>query len=480
LSPNGRPTPSSEEPVLTKLVTDFIADFKLNDAPAEAHEIAGRLIADCLSVTAAGTRSPAAQHVIAHVARFTGQPAAPVIGTTHVVPAPLAALANGTSAHALDFDDDEPAVFVGHPTSPVLTALISLGYLKPVSGAETITAYLVGSDVQSALARAVNPGHYLDGWHATSTLGVIGATAAGAKLIKLNSHQTAHALAIASSCVSGLKVNFGTMTKPFHVGRAAEAAVTAVLLASEGFTAADNVFDGPLGLLNVLSAEPLVAVEAFHELRSRRAVIEPGVAIKRYPSCSSTHPAVDALLELREKHDFNADSIERISCQLAPSAQEILIYDKPSTPLEAKFSASYCLAVAVVHGELSQSAFTPPALEDAEVMSLVDRIDVTYNSDLDQPKIGVSTAARVKVAFIDGAEVQEVKWIPKGSAGSPLTTEELWEKFRACTSGLMDEPNARSAFHRVLSLKNEPTLSRVLDLFRRCETDTPVRSETQS
>jgi 2-methylcitrate dehydratase PrpD len=446
----------------TDRVTEFIADFRLSAVTDAAKETSSRVIADCLGVMVAGAQSPASRHVTRFASAFSGQPSAPILGAGASAPIQLAALANGTSAHALDFDDDEPAVFIGHPTSPVLVSLVSLAHMRPVTGADVLAAFLVGTDVQSALARVVNPKHYLAGWHATSTLGVIGATAAGAKLLGLDRTKSAYALGIAASCVSGLKVNFGTMTKPLHVGRAGEAAVTAVLLAESGFTAAEAVLDGPLGLIEVLGADEVGPADRFSDLGERHAVLDPGVAIKRYPCCSSTHPALDAYLDLREEFGIAAADIERIRCELAPPAADILIYAKPSSPLEGKFSMAYCLAVAAVRGAVTQDDFSEQALEDSQVMSLIDSIDVEYTDSLNQPDIWVSTAARVVVSLRDGQKVERVAWEPKGSARNPLSEAELWAKFRGCTTSLVTEEAAKRTFQRLLALEAEDDFATLL------------------
>jgi 2-methylcitrate dehydratase PrpD len=446
----------------TDLVVSFVDQSGLDSFPKAAKVTAAFLIADCLAVMVAGSDAPASKHVASYASQFSGTPSAPIVGTNAVVPMQLAALVNGTSAHALDFDDDEPAVFIGHPTSPVLTALVSLAHARTTSGGDLLAAFLIGTDVQSAIAKAVNPQHYLDGWHATSTLGVIGATAAGAKLLGLDRDALARALGIAASCVAGLKANFGTMTKPLHVGRAGEAAVNAVLLAEAGFTANDAILDGPLGLVEVLGADPAVADDAVTELGVRHAVLDPGVAIKRYPCCSSTHPALDALLELRDQRQFEPESIARIRCELAPPAAEILIYDKPATPLEGKFSMSYCLAVGAVRGSVNQTAFTEAALNDRQVMSLVDRVEVSYTDGLNQPGIGVSTAARVGISLDDGSYLEQIAWQPKGSARVPLSQDELWGKFWGCTSDCLTEAAAKATFDEILALELQPDFAELI------------------
>src|SRR5215510_3372797 len=237
----------------TSHLAEFVTKSRWEDCPAEAVEAARRAILDCLGVMLAGSVEPAAR-IVTDVARAEGgSPLATVVGTSLRTGAVWAALANGTAAHALDFDDTNFAM-LGHPSAPVLAAALAAGELALADGRAVTHAFLLGFEVETTLAEVINPAHYEHGWHATCTLGTIGAAAAAARLLGLDGAQTRHALAVAASQSSGLKENFGTMTKPFHAGHAARSGVLAALLAREGWTASEHALDGPQGFFNVLGA----------------------------------------------------------------------------------------------------------------------------------------------------------------------------------------------------------------------------------
>src|SRR5215831_18257368 len=240
----------------TTHLAEFVTKSRWEDCPAQAVEAARRAILDCLGVMLAGSVEPAAR-IVADVARAEGgSPLATVVGTPLRTGAVWAALFNGTAAHALDFDDTNFAM-LGHPSAPVLTAALAAGELCTATGAEVMHAFLLGFEVETTMGEVVNPGHYARGWHSTCTLGTLGAAAAAARLLGLDTPATASALAVAASQASGLKENFGTMTKPFHAGHAARSGVLAALLAREGWTASEHALEGPQGFFNVMSEGPV-------------------------------------------------------------------------------------------------------------------------------------------------------------------------------------------------------------------------------
>src|SRR5213592_834107 len=247
----------------TSVIAEFIVKSRWEDCPVAAVDAARRAILDCVGVMLAGSAEPAARIVQQIAESEGGAPLATIVGTRRRTGAVWAALANGTAAHALDFDDTNFAM-LGHPSAPVLAAGLAAGELALADGQALVHAFLLGFEVETTLAAVINPEHYDHGWHATCTLGTLGAAAAAARLLGLDTAQIRTALAVAASQSSGLKENFGTMTKPFHAGHAARSGVLAALLAREGWTASERAIEGPQGFLHVLGAErrELSAIEA--------------------------------------------------------------------------------------------------------------------------------------------------------------------------------------------------------------------------
>src|SRR5512144_3149045 len=238
---------------VTSMLAEFVAKSRPEDCPEAALHAARRAVLDCLGVMLAGSVEPAAR-ILQRVAQAEGGlPVATVVGTGRRTGAVWAALCNGTAAHALDFDDTNFAL-MGHPSAPVLSAALAAGELALADGLAVLHAFLLGFEVETTLAEVINPAHYEHRWHATCTLGTLGAAAAAARLLELDGTQARHALAVAASQSSGLKENFGTMTKPFHAGHAARSGVLSPPMAREGWTASEHALEGPQGFFSVLGA----------------------------------------------------------------------------------------------------------------------------------------------------------------------------------------------------------------------------------
>src|SRR6202040_4309585 len=286
------------------------AALRFEDLSPQAVHWAKVGIFDTVGVTVAGSVEPAA--------RILGRVVPPTAGSSLLFgPADRtgaldAALINGTAAHALDFDDCNNTLG-GHPSAPILPALFALADERPTDGRAFIAAYVAGFETECKLALGVNFHHYNKGWHATATLGVHGAAAAACHLMRLDARRTATALAIASSLASGIKANFGTMTKPLHVGHCARNGLFAALLAAEGFTANPGVFEHNQGFLDVFNGPGTYDIDRIlAHWGDPFDIVEPGIAVKQYPCCGSTHPALDVMLDLVRRHDLKPANVARI------------------------------------------------------------------------------------------------------------------------------------------------------------------------
>src|SRR5262245_40368258 len=353
---------------VTSMLAEFIAKSRFEDCPAAAVDAARRAIMDTLGVMLAGSAEPPARIVQSVAAAEGGAPLATISGTGKRTGAVWAALANGTAAHALDFDDTNFAL-LGHPSAPVLSAALAAGELALANGRELVHAFLLGFEVETTVAETINPAHYEHGWHATCTLGTLGAAAAAARILGLDVAQTATALAIAASQASGLKENFGTMTKPFHAGHAARSGVLSALLAREGWTASAQALEGPQGYLSVFNAgrRELGAIET---LGRPWKITTTGVAVKPFPSCACTHSIIDGALDLRRAHALAPEHIASVTIGVNKVVPRILIHSDPRTGLEAKFSGEFSAAAALADGRVGIATFSDEKVRDPAVRSL--------------------------------------------------------------------------------------------------------------
>jgi len=331
---------------ITEKLATFITETNLEKMPSEVVTLTKRAMIDPLGVALAGSAHPAGKAITAFVERFGCRPAAGIIGNKVRTSSPLAALANGTMAHVLDYDDCRAGT-QGHPSAVLMPVILSLGEELGASGEEVIEAYVLGIEVWAKIS-SIMPGFHLKGWHPTGVLGTIGGAAAAAKLLKLTTEQTAMALGIASSEAAGLLQNLGTMTKAIHVGNAAKNGIMAALLAKEGFTAAKNALEGDAGFPLTFYGKDIGGVSKIVEnLGAPFALISPGLNVKKYPSCYSTHRPVDAIRHLIELYHIKPEEVEAVSCQSNPIVQKTLRYRDPGTALEGKFSMQFAMAVAL-------------------------------------------------------------------------------------------------------------------------------------
>ncbi len=353
-----------------------------------------------------------------------------------------AALINGTASHALDYDDCSDTLG-GHPSAPILPALFALAETRPTSGRDFLAAYVAGWELETRIARGVNFHHYEKGWHPTATLGVFGSAAACAHLLGLNSQQITTALALAATFSSGIKSNFGTMTKPLHVGHAARNGLQAALLAAEGFTASADVFEHKQGFLNVFNGAGHFDVDRMFAERSEPwDIVSPGVAIKQYPCCGSTHPAIDALLMLVREHRFAPEQVDRVDSWTHPRRLNHTNRPDPQSELDAKFSVQYCIARGIVSGRVSIEHFEGTSYQDADVQSVLQRVHAAPH-----PNMSMDTfehfGAEVRVTLTDGRVLTQSVTRPLGRGPThPLPEELLIAKFMNCAMRAIPEDAA--------------------------------------
>ncbi|HEV2986729.1 MAG TPA: MmgE/PrpD family protein [Vicinamibacterales bacterium] len=409
--------------------------------PSEARHAAGVAVLDTVGVALAGAVEPAARAVQCVIQESRGP--CTVLGLAVRATASDAALANGTAAHALDYDD-MCFVSLAHPSAPLVAAALAAGEIAGASGRALLDAYIVGFEIEGRLGRVMNPRHYQRGWHCTSTLGTIGAAAAAARLLGLDAATCGHALAIAASEASGVKENFGTMVKPLHAGLAARNGVLAAQLARAGMTASGAAIDGPQGFLAAMDSEHSSLAACAADLSSRWEILETGITVKLYPSCAGTHPTLDALLDLRRRGRFSAGDVESIEVGVDPIVPTILIYDTPSSGLEGKFSMPFCAAAAVVDGRVGIDTFDASRLADPRIAALQARVKMRVDPSLDASARSL-TQARVTVRLHDGRVLTASADGARGYPEHPASDEELASKFLACAMYTLTAPRAQDA-----------------------------------
>ena len=420
------------------------------DPPPEARAAAARAVLDTIGVTLAGTSEPAARIVRETIASDGGGPCR-VIGVAVRASAENAALANGTAAHALDYDD-MCFVSLAHPSAPLVPAALAAAELAHASGRALLDAYVVGFEIEGRLGRAMNPRHYQRGWHCTSTIGAIGSAAAAARLLGLDVDAALHALGIAASEACGLKENFGTMVKPLHAGLAARNAVLAARLAQSGFAASPRAIDGPQGLLAAMDSERTDLAETCADLGRRWEILDTGITVKLYPSCAATHPTLDALLDLRRREPFSFADVVAIEIGVDAVTPTVLIHDRPTTGLHAKFSMPFCVAAAVADGQVGIATFEDGHVGDPAIEAVRSRVTMSVDPTLD-PAAPPLTQARIAVRLRDGRVLTTSANGARGYPERPASDYDLAAKFLACAARALPADRAARALDTIRSIE---------------------------
>ena len=419
----------------TARIARFVVETEFQKIPSEAIKMAKTALLDCLGVALAGSKESSAR-ICAEIARQEhAKEESSVIGQGFKSSAMQAAFANGTAAHALDFDHS--FTLMGQPTAPIIPAIISLGESLGSSGRRCLEAYVAGFETITKLVMSLRQ-RSEDGWHPPSSFGSFGAGVACAKLQGLNQSQVETTLGTAASMASGLVCNFGTMSKPLHVGLGARNGVVAAKLAQSGFTANKQAIEARLGFYEVFypGAEP--DNRPLEELGTVYELINSGIRIKPYPCGGLTHPAIDGVLEFKTKNGITAEMVESIDVGVARHTFERIVFRVPENGLQGKFSMPYLLARAIIDGRLFLDAFTDSAVRDQNVLRLAERVQMRLDPDLQPTALG-SRPCKVTIRLRDGRSFSRQIDYAKGSREAPMTPEELKEKFVGCARQALDD-----------------------------------------
>lgn len=409
-------------------IATFVQNFDPSLISSDLRHVAARALYDTIICAIAGVREPASMLSLKYAQGHTGPRMASAWATGDALPVEMAGLVNGTTGHALDFDDVSSPLR-GHPTVAIIPALLALGESIDAQGREVIDAYVVGFEVTLRLARAFVDDHYAKGWHSTASIATLGATAACARLLKLSHTQTVHALGIAVSQIAGTRQNFGTMSKPFQAGQANAVALRSVGLAELGFDASVDALDGKQGY-TALYADGMDIHAQLDQLGLLPLELErSGIEIKKYPLCYATHRTIDGVLDILKEQALRLEEIDRVDITTNYRATVPLIYSHPKTGLEGKFSMQYAVTAAFLDGAVLLSSFEDAAVQRPEVQGFLSKVHVSEGTPPMFPRW-----AQIKLQLSDGRVVEKRIDKLRGSKEFPLSDEALIEKGVDCCS----------------------------------------------
>jgi 2-methylcitrate dehydratase PrpD len=447
---------------LTAELGRFVSGLALGDVPMEAQAVAKTGFTDCFGVMIAGAREPVVPLVDRELAGRDAGALASLIPSGERRNVEDAALVNGIAAHVLDYDD---VTLDGHPSAVLVPAILAQGEALGSSGAEMLAAYAAGYEVWAELlAREPVPLHQ-KGWHPSAVRGTIAAAAACAKLRRLAPEEIATALAIASSMAGGLVANFGTHTKCFQVGRAAQSGVIAARLAQAGMTASPDALEHRSGFLAAFSpAGAPDLTRSFETGKKEWHLVRQGLNVKRYPLCYGAHRAIDAAIDVATRHDLHPSDVERVRVSTGAMQMLMLRNERPQTALEAKFSLQFAMASSLVARKVGLSELTDDFVRSPPIQSLMPRVSATTTTEtLDGSAFAPSE--KVEITTLRGELLaSEPIVFAKGSRERPLSHDELQAKFSDCLGDRFSSSTKTKAFDKLMNLERLNSAADLLSL----------------
>jgi 2-methylcitrate dehydratase PrpD len=423
---------------LTDYVGKFVATTKYEDIPDDVIELGKKSILDGLGLALAGSMAQTGTLCRQYVENLgIREGKATIIGSARKTSPRFAAFVNGVSIHADDFDDTQLSAakdrvygLLVHPTVPVLPAIFALAERGGISGKDLMLAYHLGVEVECKIAEAISPRHYQDGFHSTGTCGPFGSAAACAKLLRFELSQILNAFGLVASQSGGLRENFGTMTKPFQAGHAAESGLVSADLVALGWTAAEQILEADRGFFHAFggSYDPAAIMD---HLGKPWTFASPGISLKPYPSGSLAHPAMTEMMRLIEANNIQAAQVEKVDVGANHNMTTTLLRHQPKTGLEAKFSMEFCIAILLLERKAGLGEFSDKAVQRADVREMIGRINFYVDPEAESAGYDKMTSL-LKIHLKDGKVIAGRADFAKGSPANPMTFEEAAAKFRGC------------------------------------------------
>ena len=445
----------------TETIAKWVVNTSYEDIPPEAVRVANESCFDLLGVILAGSVQPVGQIIQKYVSNQGAAPEATILSGGGQSTLANAALANGTMGHALDYDDFGG---FGHPTVAIFPALLAIGEHAGSAGRDLLEAYVVGCEVGLALQHTTKYKQMDKGFHSTAVIGRLACTAACAKLLNLDEHQTTMALGMAGSMASGLIHNFGTMTKPLHAGLTGRDGVTAVQLAQLGLTAGDQVVEHPFGFAATVLGEGIYDLDDMADNLGKPFRTQDALIIKKYPCCGSNHAMLDSLFSLMRDNDFGVDDVANAEIDQSYYSV-VMLYQEPEDELKGKFSAKYNVAAALVDGEVKVDTFTQEKIGDPVINEAMGKVRTRVMAKSEELQTEAADGLKVKITLKDGRvfEHMTARADILGSQENPWGFDSIKSKFRENVALVLNDEGINDA---VAGWSDIPDVTNVAELVR--------------
>jgi len=438
----------------TERLAEFIVNLTFKNIPKEVIDQAKKCLLDWLGVTLGGANYPIANILTEFAGDIGGREQATILGKGIRTNILNAALANGAISHVLDFDDTHTGSLC-HVSSPIMPVIFSLGEYKHINGMDCIAAFVSAFETSARIGMAMGPDHYHAGWHATSTLGRLGATAAAGKLLGLNQEEMRHALGIGATQAGGFQIVFGTMCKPFHPGKAAMDGILAAMLAKKGIDSHKDILEAKKGFCEMFSKD-VDFIKVTEGLGEEYQILNN--TFKPYASCLLTHPSIDAALDLKNTHNISIQDIKKVEGHVAPLVMNVAGKKNPKAALEGKFSIYYCIAVALAEGEVGEDKFTDQRMHDEMLSNLQKLISIEVDTKFD------NTTAELTIKTRKGSSYTQKVLTPRGDPRNPLSFSQLEQKFKILAGMVLSEEKIERLITHFQRLEKLEDMSRLIPL----------------
>lgn len=439
----------------------FVTETSPDAIPPESYRAALQASFDCIGVALAGAAQPHGRMIVDFVDEQGGKPACTIIGNKLRTSSYLAALANGTLGHALDYDDMGG---FGHPSVVLLPTALAVGELLGKSGRDLLSAYVIGFEVAIQLRRGSDNAQGLTGFHSTAIFGTIGATAVAARLMGLTKQQTLMAFGLAGSMPSGILQNFGTHTKPLHAGMTCRSGVMAAALAKRGWLATDSFLESKVGWAHAYLGEGKYDPDEMTANLGKVWLSKNSIVIKKYPCCGSNHSALDALIPILTENKISLDDVVRVDVDNVPAISHVLLHPNPAYGFQGKFSLHYNVATALVDKKIRIESFSDEAYNRPEYRAAREKTQVNVMSNWHPDYEHHPTSNPVTVTLKDGRKLTKRvnRHTMHGAPADPLSEQELKDKFRYCGRMRLPDGQVEEAVNAWWSLDRAPKLTELL------------------
>ncbi|HWZ72799.1 MAG TPA: MmgE/PrpD family protein [Casimicrobiaceae bacterium] len=445
MAQNTKVSADANAPPVTQILADFVTRHPSQGWDASVDREAHRTLLNWVGCAIGASQHATVKAALAAVLELAPAAQATILGRVEQVDVASAALLNGITSHTFDFDDTHLKTII-HPAGPVASALLALAEHYGATGRQFIDALVLGIDVECRVGNMIYPEHYDRGWHITGSTGMLGAAAACARLLGLDAGKTAMALGIAASQPIGVREQFGSMTKPFHIGGAARAGLMSALMAKHGYTASGRAIEAPRGLAQTYSTK-CDWKEITGELGKRFEISFN--TYKPFACGIVIHPSIDGCVQLSSANRLPVNDIERIDLKVHSLVLELTGKTAPRNGLEAKFSVYHACAAGIVFGEVGEHAFSDEVVARADVIALRDRIRASVDDGIDEDSADVTITCR------DGRKLHVFVEHAIGSVQRPMSDAELRRKFHGLVDPVLGNARAERLIEQCVTLSGD-------------------------